>query len=85
MNDHGKYRDLDELIMSSRSSSRYFFTLPTDVQFELMINGELIHDSSELHLYARCAERRRLEQIFMRTSSAERIFAADTEILSMKS
>lgn len=85
MNETEKYKDLDELIGKSRGSSRYFFTLPTDVQLELMLKGELIHTSSELHIYARCAEKRRREQIIEHLSSPERIFAANTEILNMKS
>jgi len=67
-----KYKNLCELLQCSSTGRRYFYALPTDVQLELSLMGEFIHDSTNLHSLARDAERvRRYELISRKDSSAE--------------
>ncbi|MBE6708957.1 MAG: hypothetical protein E7578_06930 [Ruminococcaceae bacterium] len=51
-----EYKNLDSLILSSAVSRRYFFTLPTSVQLELSLRGQMIHSADDLHAFARNAE-----------------------------
>lgn len=51
-----KYKNLDSLIESNKVSRKYFFTLPTSVQLELSLRGQMIHSEGDLHAYARNAE-----------------------------
>ena len=51
-----EYKNLDGLIKSDRVSRRYFFTLPTSVQLELSLRGQMIHSTDDLHAFARKAE-----------------------------
>lgn len=62
-----KYKNLDSLIMTSRRSREYFFTLPTDVQLELSLKGEMIHSNEDMHILARSAERARREELLFFT------------------
>ena len=57
------YKNLDGLIASDRISRKYFFTLPTSVQLELSLKGQLIHSTDDLHLFARNAERSQREEL----------------------
>lgn len=51
-----EYKNLENLIASNRMSRKYFFTLPTSVQLELSLKGEMIHSGEDLHSFARNAE-----------------------------
>lgn len=51
-----EYENLDSLIEKNKISRKYFFTLPTSVQLELSLKGQLIHSSDDLHAFARNAE-----------------------------
>lgn len=62
-----KYDNLKALISESRSSREYFFTLPTDVQLELSMKGELIRTADELHVHARQAEFERRTELLSRS------------------
>lgn len=57
------YKNLDGLIASDRISRRYFFTLPTSVQLELSLRGQMIHSQDDLHSFARNAEREHREEL----------------------
>lgn len=52
------YRDLDELISSEKHGREYFYSLPQVVQSELSAAGSTIHNTAELHHYARSAGER---------------------------
>ncbi len=58
-----KYKNLDKLIASSKVSRDYFFTLPTDVQLELSLKGQMIHSVEDMHSFARSAEKARREEL----------------------
>ena len=57
------YKNLDGLIASDRISRKYFFTLPTSVQLELSLRGQMIHSTDDLHAFARNAEKERREEL----------------------
>ena len=61
-----KYKNLGELLSCSSTGRRYFYALPTDVQLELSLMGEFIHDSTNLHSFARDAEWVRRHELISR-------------------
>lgn len=46
------YGNLQTLILKSKSSRKYFLSLPVNIQMELHKQNQYIHSAAELHLSA---------------------------------
>ncbi|MCD8026393.1 MAG: hypothetical protein LUF33_05585 [Clostridiales bacterium] len=52
-----KYKSLRDLINSSKSTRKYFLSLPVNIQLDLHKNNDYIHSAEDLHIHADLAEK----------------------------